>query len=173
MICIQIVSLRWELVGYFYLSKGPGSLTRAILEGSPLALLGIEKDTRFKPFLLVCCFCCLPKPLESQHKDNFRIVFSDALKEEPEGIEKALSGLLTVHESPAINKFQILANLPFSIATPLLVKWLQWMAFNTHPFASSSSSSMEMVLVFQKEVADVSCFFFTEFLEDFSLISRR
>lgn len=72
---------------------------------------------------------------------------------------EAFSCVLKSREFP-ITKFQIIANLPFSIATPLLVKWLQWMAFGTYPFASASSS-MEMVLVVQKEVADVSSFVVT------------
>ncbi|KAM0683213.1 Dimethyladenosine transferase 1 [Mitosporidium daphniae] len=122
---------------------GPGSLTRSILEEGPLALLAIEKDSRFDPFLM---------PLASKYKDNFHILFSDALKAEPDGIMEAFSCVLKSREFP-ITKFQIIANLPFSIATPLLVKWLQWMAFGTYPFASASSS-MEMVLVVQKEVAD-------------------
>ena len=50
------------------------------------------------------------------------------------------------------NKIQVIANLPFSVATTLLFQWLKWMA---SPLGMFSHPNVEMILMFQKEVAQV------------------
>ncbi len=99
---------------------GPGGLTRAILGCNVKQLIAIEKDTR-----------CL-QPLAD--------------------VSEAFGGRLTVIEADALSvteadflteKAHIVANLPYNVATPLLIKWLK-----------SRDQFKSMTLMFQKEVAD-------------------
>jgi 16S rRNA (adenine1518-N6/adenine1519-N6)-dimethyltransferase len=102
------------------IGPGPGGLTRAILAAGAKRLVAIEKDTR-----------CLA-PLED--------------------VSKAFEGRLTVYNEDALKideaalmgeKSHIIANLPYNVATPLLIKWLK-----------SREHFKSMTLMFQKEVAD-------------------
>ena len=104
----------------FEVGPGPGGLTRAILAAGAKRLVAIEKDTR-----------CL-EPLRE--------------------VSEAFGGRLTVYNDDALEVDEqkllgepahIIANLPYNVATPLLIKWLK----NRHQFKS-------MTLMFQKEVAD-------------------
>ena len=102
------------------IGPGPGGLTRALLSHGARALIAIERDARCR----------------------------GALAE----IAAAYPGRLTVIEGNALAvdctqlgtaPRRIVANLPYNIATPLLIKWLQQGA----AFAS-------LTLMLQKEVAD-------------------
>ncbi|WP_025898554.1 16S rRNA (adenine(1518)-N(6)/adenine(1519)-N(6))-dimethyltransferase RsmA [Sneathiella glossodoripedis] len=102
------------------IGPGPGGLTRAILAAGAKRLVAIEKDTR--------CLAAL------------------------EEVSKAFENRLTVHNEDALEideaelvgeKAHIIANLPYNVATPLLIKWLK----KREDFKS-------MTLMFQKEVAD-------------------
>lgn len=106
------------------IGPGPGGLTRALLLEGAAHVTAIERDHRALP----------------------------ALKE----IASAASGRLTVVESDALafdyaklrddRPVRIVANLPYNIATPLLVGWLSLEPWP--PFWSS------LTLMFQREVAD-------------------
>jgi 16S rRNA (adenine1518-N6/adenine1519-N6)-dimethyltransferase len=102
---------------------GPGGLTRALLEAGA-RVIAVEKDARFAPILgeLATVFAGRLVPLQA-----------DALDLDEAGALRAAGW----GEDAAI-----IANLPYNVGTPLLVKWL------TGPWRPSA-----MTLMFQKEVA--------------------
>lgn len=97
---------------------GPGGLTRALLEAGA-EVTAIEKDARFAPLL---------EALAARASGRLRILYADAL-----GLDPAL---LPKHAS-------VVANLPYNVASALLVDWL------TGPWRPST-----MTLMFQREVAE-------------------
>lgn len=96
---------------------GPGGLTRALLETEAKKVIAVEMDKRF-----VELHQNTLKPLFS---DRFDIIEGDAL------------------EYDIKDKVTIIANLPYNIATPLLMGWLK-----------RADKIENMALMFQKEVAD-------------------
>jgi 16S rRNA (adenine1518-N6/adenine1519-N6)-dimethyltransferase len=119
-ICRKIVRLAEIEPGdtVFEVGPGPGGLTRALLEAGA-TVIAVEKDPRFLPLL---------DPVAAAADGRLTVVEADALTVE----EAALAG------GPAF----VVANLPYNVGTPLLVKWL------TGPFLPRG-----MTLMFQKEVA--------------------
>ncbi|MEO0619523.1 MAG: 16S rRNA (adenine(1518)-N(6)/adenine(1519)-N(6))-dimethyltransferase RsmA [Pseudomonadota bacterium] len=102
---------------------GPGGLTRAILSAGATHVTAIERDER----------CLVPlDELRLACDDRLHVLSADAL-------EIDYSAL-----SP--QPYRIIANLPYSVATPLLTGWL------TSPVWPPPWHSM--TLMFQKEVAD-------------------
>ncbi|HVM99691.1 MAG TPA: 16S rRNA (adenine(1518)-N(6)/adenine(1519)-N(6))-dimethyltransferase RsmA [Caulobacteraceae bacterium] len=94
---------------------GPGGLTRALLEAGA-SVVAIERDARFLPLL---------EDLAARAEGRLTVLHADALEADlPPGAP-------------------IVANLPYNVATPLLIGWL------TAPVPPRS-----MTLMFQKEVAD-------------------
>jgi 16S rRNA (adenine1518-N6/adenine1519-N6)-dimethyltransferase len=103
---------------------GPGGLTRALLAGGAGQVIAIEKDRR--------CLAALAELAEA-YPDRLVILEADALK-----VEAAALG-----RPPR----RIVANLPYNIATPLLLRWLTALAAEPGAFAG-------FALMFQKEVAE-------------------
>lgn len=102
------------------IGPGPGGLTRAILAEGASKLIAVEKDSR-----------CLP-------------ALADISNAYPKRIEVLNTDALELDETSLFEgRAKIIANLPYNVATPLLIKWLG------HPDRFSS-----MTLMFQKEVAD-------------------
>lgn len=97
------------------IGPGPGGLTRALLETGATVTV-IERDHRFLP------------ALESLSK-NLTIIQQDALK--------------TDFSQLSSTPMQVVANLPYNISSPLLVKLLQ-----------ARQYFLNMTLMFQKEVAE-------------------
>jgi 16S rRNA (adenine1518-N6/adenine1519-N6)-dimethyltransferase len=99
---------------------GPGGLTRALLMAGAARVIAIERDPR-----------CIEALAELQDAANGRleIIAADAREID----------IATLGEAPR----RIVANLPYNIATPLLIAWLT----KAEAFAS-------MTLMFQREVAD-------------------
>jgi len=124
-LCGRIAGLAGDLAGRQVLEvgPGPGGLTRALLASAAAAVTAVELDRRAVAALA---------ELEAAHPGRLRVIEADAL-----GIDAA--ALL-----PAPRK--IIANLPYNVATPLLVGWLR------------HAASLEgMALMFQQEVAERIC----------------
>jgi 16S rRNA (adenine1518-N6/adenine1519-N6)-dimethyltransferase len=99
---------------------GPGGLTRAILDLGAKRVIAIEQDAR--------CVAALSSLVEAA-AGRLEVTPGDALTFE---IDKLLP----------LGDVKIIANLPYNIATPLLIKWLE----KIDCFSS-------LTLMFQKEVA--------------------
>ena len=106
---------------------GPGGLTRALLQTRAKSVLAIEKDKRTVPILDQ-----LAQTAEGKEK-GFRVLLQDALELD----------LLTEVSAPRV----IVANLPYNVATPLLVGWLRDLWREAGAYRSLS-------LMFQREVVD-------------------
>jgi 16S rRNA (adenine1518-N6/adenine1519-N6)-dimethyltransferase len=102
---------------------GPGGLTRALLESAADQVVAVEVDPRAVAAIT---------ELQTTDPTRLRVVESDAL---------ALD-LTTLGPAPR----QIVANLPYNIASPLLVGWLR-----------QAASWERLTLMFQQEVADRIC----------------
>jgi 16S rRNA (adenine1518-N6/adenine1519-N6)-dimethyltransferase len=103
---------------------GPGGLTRALLLEGASRVVAIEKDARCLPAL---------SDIAALYPGRLDIVAADARE-----VDYGALGL----PSPA----RIVANLPYSVATPLLIGWLK-----TAPWPPWFD---RLILMFQREVAD-------------------
>lgn len=103
---------------------GPGGLTRALLALGARRVIAIERDERAIPAL---------EEIAQRYPGRLDIVNADAMTFDPRPM---LGG----------TKATIVANLPYNIATPLLVGWL-----STEPWPPWFDM---MVLMFQREVAE-------------------
>ena len=103
---------------------GPGGLTRALLLEGAARVIAIEKDERCLPAL---------QEIVTHYPGRLDMVSADARE-----IDYRALGI----EPPA----RIVANLPYSVATPLLIAWLK-----TEPWPPWFD---RLVLMFQREVAD-------------------
>jgi 16S rRNA (adenine1518-N6/adenine1519-N6)-dimethyltransferase len=103
---------------------GPGGLTRALLLEGASRVVAIEKDARCLPAL---------SDIAALYRGRLDIVAADAREVD--------YGALAL-PSPA----RIVANLPYSVATPLLIGWLK-----TAPWPPWFD---RLILMFQREVAD-------------------
>ncbi|MEP0710251.1 MAG: 16S rRNA (adenine(1518)-N(6)/adenine(1519)-N(6))-dimethyltransferase RsmA [Parvibaculum sp.] len=101
---------------------GPGGLTRALLASGARRVVAIERDRR--------CIAALQE-IALAYPDRLVIVEGDAL----------VTDMRALVSTPA----RIVANLPYNIATPLLVGWMQ-----TEPWPPWFES---LTLMFQREVA--------------------
>ncbi|GIX09663.1 16S rRNA (adenine(1518)-N(6)/adenine(1519)-N(6))-dimethyltransferase RsmA [Elioraea sp.] len=102
------------------IGPGPGGLTRALLASDAASVTAIERDPR--------CVAALAD-LRAAHPDRLRLVEADALTVD-------LAAL-----APPPRK--VVANLPYNVATPLLVGWL-----------AQAGAFESLTLMFQLEVAE-------------------
>lgn len=107
------------------IGPGPGGLTRALLTEGAARVIAVEKDRRCLPAL---------EAIAAHFPDRLIVIEGDAMAMD-------WPALLQPDE-PA----RIVANLPYSVATPLLVGWLK-----TEPWPPWWES---MTLMFQREVAE-------------------
>jgi 16S rRNA (adenine1518-N6/adenine1519-N6)-dimethyltransferase len=108
-----------ESASVIEIGPGPGGLTRALLECGARHVSAIERDPR--------CVEALQELAEA-YPGRLTIIAGDALEIDPAAL------------TPAPRK--IVANLPYNVATPLLIGWLR-----------NISQYESLTLMFQKEVA--------------------
>lgn len=121
-VCARIAAQAGDLAGRHVLEvgPGPGGLTRALLATGAASVLAVEIDRRAVAALA---------ELAALHPGRLAVREADALTLDP---AEAL---------PAPRR--IVANLPYNIGTPLLVRWLR------------GAAALEgMTLMFQQEVAE-------------------
>jgi len=99
---------------------GPGGLTRALLDTSAESVLAVEVDARAITALA---------ELEAAYPGRLRVLAADATR----------TDLATLLPAPR----QLVANLPYNVATPLLIGWLR-----------QAQAWERMTLMFQQEVAE-------------------
>jgi len=99
---------------------GPGGLTRALLSHGARELIAIERDAR--------CLGALTE-IAAAYPGKLTVIEGDAL-----AVDCAKLG---------VEPRRIVANLPYNIATPLIIKWLQ-----------QGSAFASLTVMVQKEVAD-------------------
>ncbi len=121
----KIASLAGELDGRHVVEvgPGPGGLTRALLDGRAEGIVAVEIDPRAIAAL---------EELRLEHPDRLRLVAADAVRRD----------LAALCPAPR----QIVANLPYNVATPLLVGWLR-----------QAARWERLTLMFQLEVAERIC----------------
>lgn len=103
---------------------GPGGLTRALLAAGAKHVIAIEIDPR--------CVAIIQE-LAAATPMRLDVLEADALSLD----------ITSLGQAPR----QIIANLPYNVATPLLIGWLKAIAQDTDAIAG-------MTLMFQREVAD-------------------
>ena len=118
----RIVAAAGDLTGRHVaeVGPGPGGLTRALLDTDAVRVLAIEVDGRAASAL---------DELRAVHPERLEVRLADAT-----GLD--LAALL-----PAPR--QVVANLPYNVATPLLVGWLR-----------QAAAWERLTLMFQQEVAE-------------------
>ena len=106
------------------IGPGPGGLTRSLLEAGARRVIAIERDERAIAAL---------SEIAEHHPGRLSLVAADALAFDPRPL---------LDQGPA----RIVANLPYNIATALLVSWL-----TAEPWPPWYD---RLVLMFQREVAE-------------------
>jgi len=102
------------------IGPGPGGLTRALLELGARHVVAVERDARCAPALA---------ELAAAFPGRLEVVMADALTVDTGALGAAPR--------------RIVANLPYNVATPLLLRWL-----------STIAAFDSLTLMFQKEVAE-------------------
>ena len=122
-LCRRIVRAAGDLAGKTVLEvgPGPGGLTRVLLETGAARVIAIERDPR--------CIDAL-SDLSRRYGNRLDVVAGDALD-------------VDVSAFAGTDRIAIVANLPYNVATPLLIGWLRHV-----------DSISAMTLMFQKEVAE-------------------
>lgn len=123
------------------IGPGPGGITRSIIQQAPRKVILIEKDPRFIPTLELIADAC---------KDNVEmdIITGDILKTDLTMFIPADTKREWTEPPPPLN---LIGNLPFSVSTILIIRWLEMMSKQEGPWAYGRT---RMTLTFQKEVAE-------------------
>jgi len=113
-----------EGVDVVEIGPGPGGLTRALLAQGARRVIAVERDERAIGAL---------EEISTRYPGRLEIVAGDAMGFDPRGL---------LEQAPA----RVVANLPYNIATALLVGWL-----TSEPWPPWYD---RLVLMFQREVAE-------------------
>jgi 16S rRNA (adenine1518-N6/adenine1519-N6)-dimethyltransferase len=121
-VCARIAALAGDLAGreVLEIGPGPGGLTRALLDTPAARVVAVELDRRAVALLA---------ELAASHPGRLQVIEGDALKADPAALVAAPR--------------RIIANLPYNVASPLLVGWLR-----------QAAAIEGMTLMFQQEVAE-------------------
>jgi 16S rRNA (adenine1518-N6/adenine1519-N6)-dimethyltransferase len=114
----------WSKAHAIEIGPGPGGLTRALLKSSLRSVTAVEFDERAVNAL---------QSLKDAAFNDLHLHHGDALKVD----------LLNITDAPRV----IVANLPYNVATPLLIGWLRQIRLDLDAYQS-------MALMFQREVAE-------------------
>ncbi len=120
-----------ENVTVIEIGPGPGGLTRSLLSAGAKKVIAIERDQRFLPAL---------EEISQVTNGQLEVINDDALRLDFGALATSIDDGSTI---------KIIANLPYNIATQLLINWISTKAWP--PFYQS------MTLMFQKEVAQRIC----------------
>lgn len=118
---------------------GPGGLTRSILEQGAKHVTVIEKDPRFLPSLEL---------LKDASYGRLDIHLGDVLSF---NLENIFPQELKQSWSDRPPNIHLIGNLPFNVATPLIIKWLHAISLQSNAW---QYGRVRMTLTFQKEVAE-------------------
>lgn len=120
---------------------GPGGITRSIIQQAPRKLILIEKDPRFIPSLELLADAC-------RDKVDVDIITGDILSTDIANFMPADVKMDWLDSPPPVN---LIGNLPFSVSTILMIRWLEMISKQEGPWAFGRA---RMTLTFQKEVAE-------------------
>lgn len=130
-LCRKIVRLAAVSPGdrVMEIGPGPGGLTRALLEAGAI-VTAVEKDPRFIPLLRDLASKAAGLDGADSLTGSLHVIAADALAVDETSLFTAGAAV------------RVVANLPYNVGTPLLVKWL-----------TGRFQPVSMTLMFQKEVA--------------------
>jgi len=123
------------------IGPGPGGITRALLEKDTKRVDVVELDDRFLPTL---------EHLQSHSKGRLHIHSADILKTDIGQIWRDAEVPIRPWHDKSLPPLNIIGNLPFNIASPLIIKFLKQMSRREGPWAFGR---VPLTLTFQKEVA--------------------
>ncbi|CAD5208023.1 unnamed protein product [Bursaphelenchus xylophilus] len=126
------------------IGPGPGGITRAILEKNPKRFDVVEIDRQFEEPLEV---------LREASNDTLHIHIQDALKTDLGDIMDSAN----LEPNPWWDQppnYHVIGNLPFNIASPLIIKLLREMTWRRGPW---KYGRVPLTLTFQLEVAKRIC----------------
>ncbi|KAI9221395.1 S-adenosyl-L-methionine-dependent methyltransferase [Blastocladiella britannica] len=135
----KLPDLRNSLV--IEVGPGPGMLTRSLIKAGANKIIAVEKDSRFLPLL---------SQLTDATNGAFRVVHGDILA--TDGADLLAQAARDLNHDPTTEPVHLVGNLPFNIATPLLIAQLRAMADKSGLF--SAPAGTDMTLMFQREVAE-------------------
>lgn len=139
----KIVRMAGNIKNYCVLEvgPGPGGITRSILRKLPQKLIVVEKDPRFLPTLEL---------LQEATKDytKMEIEINDIRSY---NFIKGFEGIRTMDWHHSLPPIHLIGNLPFSVSTNLIIRWLKDISLKQGAWAFGRTP---MTLTFQKEVAE-------------------
>ncbi|CAL2029455.1 unnamed protein product [Caenorhabditis brenneri] len=129
------------------IGPGPGGITRAILEAGASRLDVVEIDNRFIPPLQHLAEAAGSR-MFIHHEDALRTEIGDIWKNEPNRPSSV------DWHSPNLPAMHVIGNLPFNIASPLIIKYLRDMSYQRGIW---QYGRVPLTLTFQLEVAKRLC----------------